>query len=164
MRMPDVVLCFIGIFQELEFFILRRGVQQPDAVVEIEDDPVALVKLFFEPGRADQQGFALNKNEVEVFCPPQVFPPDEKRFENDARFFDIVSRMVKYPVVFFGNNFGKLPVKSLLFKKGEVLLEAVTLAGRAVQAVIGYDEDLFQAYSTTSFFVRTCVAACKVIK
>jgi hypothetical protein len=72
--------------------------------------------------------------------------------------------MIKYPVVCFGDNFRQLPIEALLFEKAEVLLEAVTLAGRAVQAMIGYDEDFFQGYSTTSFFVRLFVSACKVIK
>lgn len=72
--------------------------------------------------------------------------------------------MVKHTIVLFRNNLRQLPVEPLLFKKAEVLLEAVALAGRAVQAVIGYDENFFQGYSTTSFFVRLFVAACKVIK
>lgn len=99
-----------------------------------------------------------------MFCPSQVSPADKKRPENDTCFFEIISRMVKYPVVFFRNEFGQFPVEALLFKKTEVLLESVTLAGRAVQAMIGYDKNFFQGYSTTSFFVRTFVAACKVIK
>lgn len=50
----NIVLRFIGIFQELEFFIFRRSVQQPDAIVEIKDDLITFVKLFLEPGRANQ--------------------------------------------------------------------------------------------------------------
>jgi hypothetical protein len=53
--------------------------------------------------------------------------------------------MVKYSVVLFRNNFRQFPTEALLFKKVQVLLEAVTLAGRTVQAMIGYDEDLFQS-------------------
>lgn len=99
-----------------------------------------------------------------MFCSSQVFPADEERLKDNAGLFKIISRMVKYLVVFFRNQLRQLPVKSLLFKKAEVLLEAVALAGGAVQAVIGYDKNFFQGYSTTSFFVRTFVVACKVIK
>lgn len=54
MGVLNIVLRFIGIFQEFEFFIFRRGVQKPDAIIEIKDDFIALVKLFLEPGRANQ--------------------------------------------------------------------------------------------------------------
>lgn len=129
MRMPNVVLRLVRIFQELEFFILRRSIQQPDAVIKIKDDLAAFEKLFFEPGRADQQGFPLNKNKVNVFCPSKVSPADKKRPENNTGFFGIISRVIKDAVIFFRNEFRKLPVESLLLKKGKVLLEAVTLAG-----------------------------------
>jgi len=53
--------------------------------------------------------------------------------------------MIKYFVVFFCNDLRELPVKTLRFKVIEVLLKPVTLAWRAVQAMIGYDKDFFQA-------------------
>lgn len=80
-----------------------------------------------------------------MFCPAQVFPADKKRPENNTCLFEVISRMVKYFVVLFRNNFRQFPTEALLFKKAQVLLEAVTLAWRTVQAMIGYDEDLFQA-------------------